>query len=72
MFTFEDLEKLVEEAKAKGISSTDTVAFRCEDETGQHPSVVFIVKGGEVEPQTSIEGNATSIGGTFWLYGTEY
>lgn len=72
MFTFEDLENMVRKARELGISSTDVVAFRVEDESSQHPSTIFIVKGVDSEPETSVEGNSTSVGGTFLLYGREY
>jgi len=67
VFTFEDLEKAVIEAKANGISATDVVAF-----LNTESRTIHIVKGISSEPQTSVEGSPTSVGGTFWLTGTEY
>lgn len=67
MFTFEDLEKAVAEAKSNGVSATDVVAF-----LNTESNTIHLVKETKAEPQTSVEGSPTSVGGTFWLMGTEY
>lgn len=72
MFTFEDLEKLVEEAKAKGIYAADPVMFILETED-KKAGLACVVNGSRIQAQsTDGEGNVTSVGGTLWLYGTEY
>lgn len=68
--TFGELEQIVAAGRVEGMSSVDPVMF-CAEEGGS--TTLFTVRHAEAQPQSSDgEGNVTSVGGTFWLRGTEY